>query len=49
MAGIIAQLSRANWERKKNKKRQFPSDKCMTSIDPFGPTFEPSLHNHYLR
>ena len=49
MAAIIAQLSRANWERKKNKRRTVPPDKSVSILPAFDARFDPLVHNPYLR
>ena len=51
MAGIIARMARANWERKKGNlgKRNLTSDKSNKVLPPFGERFDPDLHNTYLR
>ena len=46
MAAIIAQLTRAKRER--DKKTTFASTKCMYTLEPFDPHFEPVKHNKYL-
>ncbi|XP_040583948.1 uncharacterized protein [Lepeophtheirus salmonis] len=50
MAAIIAQMNRAKWERKKNKKKHIATNKSGLFIPPFddGP-FVPEKHNKYLR
>lgn len=51
MAGIIARMARANWERKKGRlgSRNLTSDKSNKELPPFGERFVPDLHNTYLR
>ena len=51
MAGIIARMARANWERKKGRlgSRNLTSDKSNKVLPPFGERFVPDLHNTYLR
>ena len=49
MAAIIAQLSRANWERKKNARKSLPPDKSATFLPPFGDRFLPEVHNKFVR
>ncbi|XP_059083857.1 uncharacterized protein LOC131881106 [Tigriopus californicus] len=49
MAAIIAQLSRANWERKKNKRKAIPPEKSTAYLPPFERTFLAEKHNKYVR
>ena len=46
MAAIIAQITRANRERK--KKKTYETTKCMYDLPPFDPHFDPMVHNKYL-
>lgn len=47
MAAIIAQMTRANRERKKKKRIEI--SKCMYELPAFTDHFESQLHNKYLR
>ncbi len=49
MAAIIAQLSRANRERRRNAKKTLPPDKSAAFLPPFERRFVPEVHNKYLR
>ena len=51
MAAIIAQLSLANRRRKKRRKegKWLEADKCVYTLPPFDPCFNPMKHNKYLR
>ena len=51
MAAIIAQLSIANRRRKKRQRetKWIESDKCVYSLPPFDPCFQPMKHNKYLK
>ena len=51
MAAIIAQLSLANRRRKKRQRERtnIESDKCVYSLPPFDPCFDPTKHNKYLK
>jgi len=49
MAAIIAQMTRANRERKKNKCFEIVIGKCMYEIGPFPERYEPEKHDKYLR
>ena len=46
MAAIIAQITRANRERK--RKKTYEIQKCMYDLPPFDPHFDPLIHNKYL-
>lgn len=46
MAAIIAQITRANRERK--RKKTYEIQKCMYDLPPFDPHFDPLKHNKYL-
>ena len=46
MAAIIAQITRANRERK--RKKTYEIQKCMYDLPPFDPHFDPLVHNKYL-
>ena len=43
MAAIIAQMTRANRERKKNKCFEIVIGKCMYEIGPFPEKYEPEV------
>ena len=43
MAAIIAQMTRANRERKKNKRFEIVIGKCMYEIGPFPEKYEPEV------
>lgn len=47
MAAIIAQMTRANRERK--KKKRYEISKCMYNLPSYSRSFEPDVHNKYLR
>uniref|UniRef100_A0A0K2TJJ0 Uncharacterized protein n=1 Tax=Lepeophtheirus salmonis TaxID=72036 RepID=A0A0K2TJJ0_LEPSM len=47
MAAIIAQMTRANRERK--KKKRYEISKCLYDLPPFNEKYEPEIHNRYLR
>ena len=49
MAAIIAQLSRANRERKKNRVNLLPAEKSRVILMPFEQHFDPEKHNPYVR
>ena len=51
MAAIIAQLSLANRRRKKRQRetKWIDSDKCVYTLPPFDPCFQPMKHNKYLK
>ena len=49
MAAIIARISRANIERKRNKKLVINIDKSNVELPAFGTHFDPHVHNKYLR
>jgi len=46
MAAIIAQMTRANRERKRRKRVE--TSKCMYKIPAFDPTFDAEIHNNFL-
>ena len=35
MAAIVAQITKANWERKQNRKHYVNTEKCVYFIPPF--------------
>ena len=43
MAAIIAQMTRANRERKKNRRPEIMISKCMYDLAPFAERFEPQV------
>ena len=45
MAGIIAQITRANRKRMDNRKNHVSIAKCMYHINPFDECFEPVASN----
>ena len=47
MAAIIAQMTRANRERKKNKCFEIVIGKCMYEIGPFPEKYEPEVNKFY--
>ena len=49
MAGIVAQITKANWERKKNRIKHLNPDKCAYFLPPFDPCFDPKKHNVYMK
>jgi len=49
MAGIVAQLTKANWERKKRRVHYLGNDKCTYTLPPFDDHFDPLKHNNYTR
>ena len=49
MAAIIAQMTRANRERKKNKCFEIVIGKCMYEIGPFPEKYEPEVIILYLK
>ena len=56
MAAIIAQMSRANRERKKRKAEQtrlgiktVGTDKCVYQLLPFDRCYDPLKHNKYMK
>ena len=51
MASIIAKLVQANRERKKRQResKDIPSGKCVYTLPPFDPCFQPEKHNKYLK
>ncbi len=49
MAGIVAQFTKANWERLKRQQRYLPPDKSVYFIPPFDPAFDPERHNVFAR
>ena len=49
MAAIISQIAANKRARAKNKKFSVSSDKCVYSIPPFDPCFDPVVHNKYCR
>ena len=51
MAAIIAQLTLANRTRKKRQRlnKWIESDKCVYTLPPFDPCFQPMKHNKYLK
>jgi hypothetical protein len=46
MAAIIAQITKANRERK--RKKTYETTKCMYDLPPFDPHFDPMIHNKYM-
>ena len=48
MAGIVAQLTKANWERKKNRGKHIPADKSVFNIPPYVSS-TPKMGAHNLR
>ena len=51
MASIIAQLVENNRKRKKRQRenKTITSDKCVYTLQPFDPCFQPTKHNQYLK
>ena len=49
MAAIIAQISRANLERKARRTKQISSDKSVSFIVPYDLKFDPEIHNKYVK
>jgi hypothetical protein len=49
MAAIVAQITKANWERKKKRRKYVANDKCVYYLPPFDECFHPEKHNVYLR
>ena len=53
MAAIIAQMSLANRERKKQKaemgNKSIGADKCIYCLPPFDRCFDPMKHNKYMK
>ena len=49
MAGIVAQFTKANWERLKRQSRYLPPDKSVYFIPPFDERFDPERHNVFMR
>ena len=47
MAAIIAQMTRANRERKKNKCFEIVIGKCMYEIGPFPEKYEPEVNKFH--
>ena len=48
MAGIVARITKANWERRTNQRRQISSEKSNLHLPPFDRAFDPSKHNKYM-
>ena len=48
MAGIVARITKANWERRTNQRRQISSEKSNLHLPPFDRTFDPTKHNKYM-
>ena len=49
MAAIISQLTANKRERAKRLKNTVPIDKSVYLLPPFDPTFDPLVHNKYLK
>ena len=49
MAAIISQIAANKRARAKNHRSSVSSDKCVYSIPPFDPCFNPVVHNKYCR
>jgi hypothetical protein len=50
MAAIISQLAAQKRARAKaGNSHNISSDKCVYSIPPFDPCFDPKVHNKYVR
>ena len=49
MAGIVAQITKANWERKKNRSKHISADKSNYYIAPFDASYDPEKHNNYVK
>jgi hypothetical protein len=49
MAAIVAQITKANWERKKKRVKYVSVEKCVYQIPPFDATFDPKLHNVFQK
>ncbi|XP_059084938.1 uncharacterized protein LOC131881956 [Tigriopus californicus] len=49
MAGIVAQITKANWERKKRQTKYLPPDKSVYFIPAYEDRFQPDKHNYYYR
>ena len=48
MAAIVAQITKANWERKKKRKGYFPAEKSVYELPPFDERFQPGKHNLFF-
>nr|XP_040581202.1 uncharacterized protein LOC121129552 [Lepeophtheirus salmonis] len=49
MAAIISQMAANKRARQKRNVCEIHSDKCVYNIPPFDRTFDPFIHNKYLR
>ena len=49
MAGIVAQITKANWERKQKRRKYLSPDKCAYYLPPFDARFDPVKHNVFVR
>ncbi len=49
MAGIVAQFTKANWERLQRRQKYLPADKSAYFLPPFDDRFRPDRHNVFLR
>ncbi len=49
MAAIVAQITKANWERKQNRKYYVNTEKSTYFIPPFDEHFDPVKHNVYMK
>ena len=49
MAAIISQIAANKRARAKCQRASVPSDKCVYTLPPFDPCFDPLIHNRYCR
>lgn len=49
MAAIVAQITKANWERQVKRRGYLPSDKSVYHLPAFDPCYRPEVHNVYLK
>ena len=51
MAAIIAQLSFRNRARRKRllERKNYSASKCLYTLQPFDQSFNPAVHNKYIR
>ena len=49
MAAIISQIAANKRARAKCPRASVPSDKCVYTLPPFDPCFDPLIHNRYCR
>lgn len=49
MAAIISQMAANKRARQKGRKHIIPPDKCVYTLPPFDPCFDPIVHNKYVK